>query len=531
MIRGAARASTGRPGAPVARAVGCVAWAALVASCSQDRFEPPEPPVFDADVAPIFARHCVACHGATAPAAGWSATSFLSSIACVEPSGAPATLPAGAAPSAPIAPLLSALDVDPHQGLLDAGERATVAAWVAAGAPAFAGEVHAPGIVDPRSSSFHGAALRAKHWAPMLDATDPEACGQCHDGTPAPVAGVTSFAPGATSCTSCHAQPGGVLACGTCHGTTARAYPPRDPCFFPGDAAAAGAHAVHVEPSQTHAAGFACATCHPVPGSPVIAGLHGDGLVEVTFDAALVGPEASFDPASGTCAVTCHDFGGARPRPAWTDTTPMACTDCHGSPPPGHFPGSCTSCHSEANATGTALSGGPLHLDGRVELGDGSGACGACHGSGDDPWPRTAAHPAHESPTISAPVACASCHPVPASIEDPVHLDGVVHVAFSGLALARGAAPSYDGATCASVACHGAVLPDVPAVVPAWADPSGAASQCGACHGIPPSQHTPSKSCDQANCHAGEVVIDALGVPSITAAGTALHINGVIDHN
>ncbi len=208
----------------------------------------------------------------------------------------------------------------------------------------------------------------------------------------------------------------------------------------------------------------------------------------------------------------------------------MQCGDCHGSPPAAHHPGPCSHCHEEADATGSALSGGPLHLDGRVELGIGSGQCGACHGHGDNPWPRTAAHAAHESPAISLPVACASCHPGPRSIANPPHLDGVVQVEFSGLALARGAQPAWKGATCDSVACHGARLVDPPALVPVWTDTSGAASKCGSCHGIPPSQHTPSRSCGQASCHAGEVVVDAFGVPSITPSGKALHMNGVIDH-
>jgi predicted CxxxxCH...CXXCH cytochrome family protein len=506
----------------VRASLGAIACGALLAACSQDRYEPPAPPVFDTNVAPILEQHCVACHGATAPAAGWSATSYLATIACVEPTGAPATLPGNSAP------ILTALDTAPHQGILDASDRATLTAWVAAGAPAFVGTVHAPGVVDPRSSAFHGAALRSEHWAPMLDATNPAACGQCHDGSPAPVAGVTSFAPGATACTSCHSQPGGALACSTCHGSGTVAYPPRDLCFFPGDESAGVAHAAHVNPSEESASGVACSTCHPVPGAQIIDGLHGDGTVEVTFNATLIGPEVSYDRATQACAVTCHDSGGLRPRPLWSETTPMGCNDCHLSPPPGHFSGSCTGCHSEANATGTALSGGPLHLDGRVELGNGSGECGACHGTGNDPWPTTAAHPAHESPTISAPVACASCHPVPTTVEDPLHLDGVVHVTFAGLALARGALPSWSGSTCSSVACHGANLADTPAVLPAWADTSGAAAKCGACHGIPPSQHTASKSCSDSNCHGSEVSLDVAGTPSITASGELLHINGVI---
>jgi len=495
----------------------------LLASCSEDRFQAPQPPVFDTDVAPILEQHCVSCHGPSAPAAGWSASSFLSTIACVEPSGAPATLPARTAP------ILTALGTDPHRGLLDAAQTGTLTAWVAAGAPAFSGTVHAPGIVDPRSSAFHGTVLRSQRWVPMLDAGDPGACGRCHDGAPTPLPGIVSFAPGATACTACHTEPGGALGCSTCHGDGTHSYPPRDLCFFPGDAPSGGAHAAHVEPSEARSGGLACGTCHPVPGSPVIGGLHGDGTVEVTFDAALIGPEASYDRASQACAVTCHDSGGARPRPAWTETTPMGCNDCHQSPPPGHFPGACTGCHSEANATGTALSAGPLHLDGRVELGNGNGQCGACHGTGDDPWPTTGAHPAHQNPTISAPVACASCHPVPTSIEDPVHLDGTVHVVFTGLALARGSAPTWNGATCSQVACHGANLAD-PAATPAWNDASGAQGQCGACHGVPPSQHTPSKSCSDGNCHGTEIALDVSGVPSISPTGLSLHVNGIVDH-
>jgi predicted CxxxxCH...CXXCH cytochrome family protein len=494
-----------------------------VTGCSQDRAAAPVSPAFDTDVAPILQAHCVACHGTTSPAAGWAATSFLSAIACVEPSGAPAALPASST-----APILAALDTAPHQGLLSDTERAILARWVGAGAPAFAGTVHSPGIVDPRSSAFHGAFLRSERWSAMLDPGDPNACGGCHEGTPAPVPGVTFSAPGATACTTCHSEPNGVLACSTCHGSGTRAYPPRDLCFFPEDAATAGAHAAHVEPSAASASGIPCSTCHPVPGAQVIGGLHGDGTVEVIFNPALVTPEASYDQTTGACAVSCHDLGGQTPRPLWSGTTAPGCNGCHESPPQGHFPGSCTNCHAEANATGTALSGGPLHMNGRVDLGNGSGLCGACHGTGASPWPTTAAHPAHQNPTLTVSTPCASCHPVPSTITDPTHLDGVVQVVFTGLAVARGASPVWNGASCTSVACHGANLADPPGQ-PVWTDTSGAASKCGACHGIPPAEHTTSTSCNQSDCHGNEVAIDAQGVPSITSSGQMLHIDGVIE--
>jgi predicted CxxxxCH...CXXCH cytochrome family protein len=504
--------------------LGCVS---LLLCCSQERASTQAPPVFDVDVAPILQASCVTCHGTTSPAAGWSATSYLSTIACVEPSGAPATLP----PST--APILTALGLAPHVGLVSGGDQSTLEAWVSAGAPAFAGTVHPPGIVDPRSSAFHGTLLRSQRWAQMLDPANPNACGQCHDGTPGPVPGVTFFAPGATACNTCHSEPLGPLECNTCHGSGARIYPPRDLCFFPGDASTAGAHAAHVQPSQESASGVACQTCHPTPtpGPTEMTGLHGNGTVDVTFDTAVVTSEASYDQATGACAVSCHDLGGQDPRPRWSDTTVLGCNSCHLSPPLNHYPGPCNDCHGDTNATGTALTGS-LHMSmsGQVVLGNGSGLCGACHGTGASPWPTTAAHPGHENPTISLGVACASCHPVPTSITDPTHLDGIVQVTFTGLAVARGALPVWNGASCASVACHGANLAD-PAAVPVWTDPSGEAAKCGACHGIPPSQHTASTSCNRSDCHGSEVTLDGQGVPSITSSGETIHVNGVINFN
>ena len=84
----------------------------------------------------------------------------------------------------------------------------------------------------------------------------------------------------------------------------------------------------------------------------------------------------------------------------WTQApAPVGCNDCHLSPPANHYTGACTGCHAEANATGTALTPGPLHVNGKVDLGNGSGQCGACHGSGNSPWPTTQVHAAHQNPT------------------------------------------------------------------------------------------------------------------------------------
>ena len=85
----------------------------------------------------------------------------------------------------------------------------------------------------------------------------------------------------------------------------------------------------------------------------------------------------------------------------------------------------------EANATGHRPHQPDRFIsNGKVDLGNGSGLCGACHGSGDSPWPSTAAHAAHQNPTLAESLACSSCHVVPAAILDPGHLDGMVTVTF-----------------------------------------------------------------------------------------------------
>jgi predicted CxxxxCH...CXXCH cytochrome family protein len=493
----------------------------VLSSCAEERTTE-SAPVYDIEVAPLLQSRCVACHQGETPAAGWRATSYLEVIGCVAGDGAPATLPADER-----APILRVLDTDSHRALVNASARAILDDWVRAGAPSSRPSVHPSGIADPRSDRWHGKLLRDKRWVPMLDGSDSDACGRCHEGSPARPPDVVYPAPGATACTTCHAEPGGALACGTCHGTAERSYPPRDLCFFPGDGAAAGAHAAHAR-SSASSEGLACATCHPTPGADVMSGLHGNGAVEIVFDVNSAASGGSYDRVTGICAVACHDRGGNRPRPQWSDTTPMACGSCHGAPPAGHYQGPCSSCHAEADATGTALSGHALHLNGRVDLGDGSGQCGACHGQGDDPWPVTAAHGAHRKPSLTTPVDCDNCHVVPRSVFEPQHFDGKVTITWAGRAVDRGAPAVWDGHACTSVACHGAELVDPPPVVPVWTDTTGAARACDACHRLPPTQHTASTSCERAECHGSEVVRVGSSF-SISESGKLLHVNGVID--
>jgi predicted CxxxxCH...CXXCH cytochrome family protein len=518
MSEGGAAAPT-RP--PIATAI---AAALLLVSCAAERDGDTPAPVYDADVAPILARACVSCHQGDAPAAGWRVTTFLEAIACVGVDQTPAVRARDVG-----SPILRVLETDSHRTLLDAGARGVLASWVLAGAPAFRGTVHSPDIVNPRSHGWHGKLLRDQRWAPMLDANHGEACGRCHDGSPARPPGVTWPAPRATACTSCHDQPGGALACATCHGGGTRTFPPRDPCFFSGDGARAGAHAVHVNPSITRGGALPCSACHPIPGDDnIMSGLHGNGGVEIVFDDRSVGPHPSYDRRTGVCAVACHDRGGARARPTWNDAVAMRCGDCHGAPPAAHYPGACNLCHFEADAAGSQLVASSLHLNGRIDLGDGSGACGACHGRGDDAWPKSASHAAHAAPTVTTPIACSDCHVVPRAVREHGHLDGVAQVAFSGRAVERGARAAWDGRSCRDVACHGAELVDPPPLVPVWGDVSGAARACEACHQLPPTGHTASGACDRAECHGSEILRSGL-VLTISDSGKRIHVNGTIE--
>ncbi len=497
----------------MSRAAG-IAWAVVALASLAPGCEVRERPARGpdhADVAPILERACVECHGPARAEAGYRVDGYAEVTGC--PEGAP---PSAVEPPGPEAPILAAQSVDPHVGLLDETERALLAAWVAAGAPASVGGAHPAGWTDPRSDGFHGRALRRERWARMLDPAAPGACAGCHgaSATEVPDAGLGP-APGATECATCHRDEGGPFACSTCHGTPGRAFPPRDPCRHPEDAEAAGAHAAHA------GAGVGCAVCHGERTIEALAdGAHGDGLVQVALDPARAGAGASWDPLSRTCNGTCHARGGELPSPAWAVEVGLTCASCHATPPPDHYAGTCDACHAEASPAGDALAPGPLHANGRVDLGDGGDGCGACHGAGDDPTPETGSHPAHAEPSLSLAFECGECHEVPSAVDAAGHLDRTpgAEVRFGARALARGATPAFDGASCAGTACHGDATPS-------WgAGPAAAA--CGSCHGVPPAPpHPAGSTCGASRCHT-----DLVGPgPALTPAGVETHVDGRVD--
>lgn len=481
----------------------------VLGGCSVRALPAPVPTY--ANVEPILNASCLECHGEGRAEGGYRVDGYLAAIACPAGEG-PAVEPHDAR-----APIVLALERPDHAALLTPQQAALLRAWVETGATARIGAAHAPGWVDPRSADFHGAALRGEGFRRMVDLAAPGTCARCHAGTAGTLSLPTSTAPGATACTTCHREPEGPRACSTCHGASGRAYPPRDPCFHPDEGETAGAHEAHA------AARVDCAICH---GARTVAelgdSLHGNGIVELEA-------RARFDPTTRTCSTTCHDRGGSAPTPTWAPIANLDCGACHESPPRDHYAGTCDRCHREVTPTGDALLPGPLHANGMVDIGDGSGGCGACHGEGDDPTPVTGSHASHAHPRLTQPFACESCHVVPGAVMDAGHLDHTegAEVTFGALASARGAAPTHavDG-TCADVACHGSELVGGTWTTPRWGDESGLAARCGACHAFPPpAPHTTSSSCSAIACHGGYV---APGL-SLTSEGLLVHGNGVVD--
>jgi predicted CxxxxCH...CXXCH cytochrome family protein len=397
--------------------------------------------------------------------------------------------------------------------------------------------VHPIGYVDPRSDNFHGKDLERRGWAFSL-------CQSCHGDD---FRGKAN----APSCLNCHTD--GPTACTTCHGQ-----PPTT-----------GAHDKHVS-----GRGLACAECHHVPATWDEPGhiLDANGNVdpppaEVTFGALanrdLMPPRrtaaATYDPATKQCSnVYCHgailepDSAATNTQPMWNGGAPAAaCGTCHGKPPADHAQSECAMCHPKTVAADGTLSAS--HIDAVIDVGDGSSTCTGCHGSGNQPAPprglhgeqltsdlAVGAHAAHlNANRVRGPIACTECHVVPASIEDPGHVDSIpgAQLVFGTLAKTDSAAPAYDPATgtCSGVYCHGGGMKlggggdPSPGKLAAqsWTATAGQTIYCGACHGLPPTDafHAPTlQLTDCATCHPNTV-----GPFGNILVANGKHINGMVD--
>jgi hypothetical protein len=322
--------------------------------------------------------------------------------------------------------------------------------------------VHPSGILDETSENFHGKELARRGYDLAL-------CASCHGDD---FKGGKAGAP----CTTCHIE--GPTACTTCHG----------------DGPTSGNHNIHRVDAK-----LACAECHTVPTAWDSPGHIGS--VDVTFGALASKVPTSF--IDGKCTVYCH----GDQRPDWSALPVRGCDRCHGSPPaPPHPPqAQCASCHPT----------GAPHIDGNVQVGS---ACDGCHGGNGDPAPPkdllgnefttaigVGAHQAHlHVPSgITTPIACATCHLVPATMNAAGHIDSLLPAEVT-----TGLGWNRTTGTCANAWCHGTSTPK-------WTETGNVF--CGSCHGVPPSTpaHDASMNLSScANCHP---------------AGFANHIDGVLD--
>lgn len=168
----------------------------------------------------------------------------------------------------------------------------------------------------------------------------------------------------------------------------------------------------------------------------------------------------------------------------------------------------------------------------------GDDACYGCHGTVSNgnaaPPPALAGtettldpHQSHlRSADWHGPMACETCHTVPARTSDPGHIDSELpaEVVFGDLAIAGGLTPRYVARTqrCNNTYCHGATLSGGSLINPTWQTGDEDQAACGTCHSLPPNQNHPADAaCER--CHgtviaAGHVFVDP-----------AKHVNGVVD--
>ncbi len=381
--------------------------------------------------------------------------------------------------------------------------------------------------------------------------TEKDACGTCHGLPPA------LPHPQKTQCSDCHGEvisaSGNWIAperhvdglvdvspqgkCASCHGTNSEtgAPPPDLAGKVEPSARGVGAHVNHLSDTATHRA-IACNECHQVPAEVDSRGhIDDDGRADITFGTLARSkrsrPTYSVEPVR--CNNTyCHGATtGEWQAPRDPDA---ACGSCHGLPPPAPHTQltQCSNCHGRVVGPDQKIIEPSLHVNGTVEVDYGSD-CSRCHGSGTSGAPPPDLHGNTESasrgvgshavhlnagPTHDA-IACSECHRVPATVEEPKHIDGddVAEVAFGPLASVNGHRPIYDSAkaSCSNSYCHGDTEP-------VWQAPRSSAAACGSCHALPPpAPHPNAKDCSK--CH-GAVVNESRNI-----IAPELHVNGKVE--
>ncbi len=447
-------------------------------------------------------------------------------------------------------------------------------------------------------NSCHGAGTGAA--ATLPGGTHPQGnstCSACHTGYTATTVNGAAHLNGqydvsASSCTACHGAKGAYTPIPGADGLA----PVAPPTAADGTNTLirVGAHQAHVNQATYRASPLACSACHPIPNThggtrdaawSALATntiVNGTPVTMAPTPAAATGYTTTWE-ATPTCTNACHGgnipSNASRPAPSWTAAGGLACTSCHGAPPPlsatanqSHPQNTaCDDCHGAGY--GAAAVNRPTHIDGTLDRI--TSGCTACHGDRADPAvtlttstfkaapgatsaptstdttgagattdPGVGAHRAHlvgsgGTPRWrSAAIACTECHALPAIDSDTTHATGVgtggALASLSWGPLATDSefetkTPGYAQPTCSSVYCHDPKGTDTAATAttPAWTGATAVAA-CGSCHGLPPAGtgHPADASCS--GCHPGYA--DAPGAASTIAAVNALsHINGQLD--
>jgi len=388
-------------------------------------------------------------------------------------------------------------------------------------------------------------------WIPSE--TPVQRCERCHAMPPPPPH------PALSECERCHGEvvdaAGVIIAterhvngvvdvderCDGCHGSGSLGAPPPDLSGATDvSRIGVGAHAAHLAGGDNSRA-LACGECHTVPRTAGDSGHLDDATphAEVIFTLS-VGPEPTWSRHDRRCAGGwCHGPSS----PAWTEPGPLGCTSCHGMPPAPPHPqmSDCARCHGEVIDAAGSILARERHVDGVVDVMLPE-ACNACHGDSTSAAPPldlqgnalttfagVGAHRAHlDGSGIARPVPCSECHQVPSEVLSTGHIDtfAPAELAFSGVAKAFGASPSYDGMRCVNSYCHGDQFvfghdSGGLATEPLWTQVDGTQKQCNSCHGLPPPAPHPPGPSFCSDCHSN------VGI-TLQILDPLSHVDGVV---
>lgn len=327
-----------------------------------------------------------------------------------------------------------------------------------------------------------------------------------------------------------------LLECTSCHGTPPPPpHPPAGDCF---DCHSATVDAeTRIIPGGGHMNGqtdFAlqgdtsCTACHgyppaaPHPQDADCSGCHGDTVR--ADDQTLIPPAEGGAHMNGNVDGGGHEPGFLAVHGLVANANIASCTECHGADYNGGIGTSCTSCHGgigfaswQTNCTfchgqRTPAFAGDLRQAAPPQSVRGEEATTA---------PGVGAHQKHlgNGSVLTNGFTCEACHTVPTDLS---HVNGTARAElnFGTLATTGGLVPTYDGARCSNVYCHGGNLVGGTVRQPTWTTPP--AQLCGSCHGRPPNTnlhvfHVVERGLDCGTCHAGY---------TFTSTNPATHVNG-----